>query len=108
MPSPSYKISSKSTNRFKSCTHLRSLNFRHFDMVEATRLNSMESRTFSVSSSAYKISSKSTNRFKRFKGFLYTHLRSLNVLHFGMAEAMRLKNVASWSPSMASPAYKIS
>jgi hypothetical protein len=33
-------------------------------MVEATGLNSMESRSSSMSSSSYKISSKSTNRFK--------------------------------------------
>jgi 5-methylcytosine-specific restriction endonuclease McrA len=32
------KISSKSTNRFKSCTHLRSFNGYHFGMPEATRL----------------------------------------------------------------------
>jgi hypothetical protein len=35
MPSPPYNISSKSTNWFKSCTHLRSLNVHHFGMVEA-------------------------------------------------------------------------
>jgi hypothetical protein len=30
------KTSSKSTKRFKSCTHLRSLNIRHFGMIEVT------------------------------------------------------------------------
>jgi hypothetical protein len=38
MSSSPCKISSKSTNRFKSCAHLRSLNVRHFWMAEATRL----------------------------------------------------------------------
>jgi hypothetical protein len=37
---------------------------------------------------SYTISSKSTNLIKVFR---YTHLRSLNVHHFGMAEAKRLK-----------------
>jgi hypothetical protein len=39
MPSPTYKISSKSTNQFKSCAHLRSLNVCHFGMAEGTTLN---------------------------------------------------------------------
>jgi hypothetical protein len=33
-----YRIVYKSTSRFKSCMHLRSLNVRHFEMVEATGL----------------------------------------------------------------------
>jgi hypothetical protein len=45
---------------------------------------------------------------KAIKGFLYTYLRSLNVHHYGMAEAMILKNVALKSALMASPAYQIS
>jgi hypothetical protein len=61
-----------------------------------------------MSSLPYKISSKSTTRFKSYLGFLYTHLRSLNIRHFGMAEATGLKNVAARSFSMASPAYQIS
>jgi hypothetical protein len=40
------------------------------------------------------------------KGFLCTHLTSLNVCHFGMAEATRLNNVALRSSSMTSHAYK--
>jgi hypothetical protein len=84
IPSPQYKISYKYTNRFKWFTHLRSLYARHFVMVEATALNSMESKWSSMSSPPYNISSKSVH-----KGFLWTHLRSLNVLHFGMAEAMK-------------------
>jgi hypothetical protein len=38
MASSLYKISSKSSNRFNICTHLRSLNVCHFGMVEATGL----------------------------------------------------------------------
>jgi hypothetical protein len=60
-------------------------------MVEATGFNTMETKSSSMSSPPYKISSKSTKRLKRFKVFPYTHLRSLNVRHFGMAEAIRLK-----------------
>jgi hypothetical protein len=52
-----YNISSKSTKLCKGCIVLRSLKVRHFEMVEATGLNSM-------SSCPYKISSKSTDWFK--------------------------------------------
>jgi hypothetical protein len=83
--SPPYKISSISTNQFKSCTHHRILNVRHFGMVEGTGLNSKESRSCSMSSSPYKISSKSMNRIKS-----STYLRSLKVRHFGMVEATGL------------------
>jgi hypothetical protein len=41
---PPYKISSKSNNQFKICTHVSSLNVRHFGMVEATGLIAMQSR----------------------------------------------------------------
>jgi hypothetical protein len=47
-----------------NCTLLRSLNVRHSQMVEAAGINSMESRSSSMSSSPYKISSKSTNHYK--------------------------------------------
>jgi hypothetical protein len=60
-------------------------------MVEATALNNMQSRSSSMLSPPNKISSKSTNRFKSNKGFLCTHLGSLNDRHFGIAEATRLK-----------------
>jgi hypothetical protein len=63
-----HKISSKSTNQFKSCTHLRCLNVRHLAMVEATGLSSMESKSSSMSSPPYKISSKSTNWIKSYLG----------------------------------------
>jgi hypothetical protein len=73
-------------------------------MVEATGFSSIESRSSSMSSRPYNISSKSTKLFKSY----CTHLRSLNVRHFGMAKATRLKNVTSRSPWMAVPAYQIS
>jgi hypothetical protein len=41
-------------------------NVRHFEMVEATGFNSMESRSFSMPSPPYKISSKTTERFKSY------------------------------------------
>jgi hypothetical protein len=59
-----YTITSKSTNQFKRCTYLRSLNVNQYEIVEATRLKNMASKSFSVSSPPYKISSKSTNQFK--------------------------------------------
>jgi hypothetical protein len=68
MPWPPYKISSKPTNQLKSCTLLRSLIARHFETVEATALNNMGQRSFSMSSPPHKISSTSTNRFKIYKG----------------------------------------
>jgi hypothetical protein len=45
---------------------------------------------------------------KVIKVFLYTHLRSLNICHFGMAEAARFENVASRSSLVAAPVYHIS
>jgi hypothetical protein len=93
-----YKSSSKSTSQFKSCTHLRSLNVRHFEIIGATGLNSMESRSCSMSSLPYKISSKSTSQFKS-----CTHLRSLNVRHFEIVEATGLNSMESRSSSMLSP-----
>jgi hypothetical protein len=56
-----------------------------------------------MSSPSYKISSKSTYHLK-----ICTHLRSLNVCHFGMVEAKGLKKVASRSSSFSSPPYNIS
>jgi hypothetical protein len=44
-----------------------------------------------MSSPPSKISSNPPNGSKVINLFLYTHLRSLNVRHFGMAEATRLK-----------------
>jgi hypothetical protein len=77
-------------------------------MVVATGFNRMELRSPSKSSPPYKISSKSTKDSKVIKMFLHTHLESLNVRHFRMAEATRLKNVMSRSSWMAAPAYQIS
>jgi hypothetical protein len=53
--------------------------------------------------SPHKVPSKSTNRFKSL-----SHNRSLNVRHYGIVEAARLKNVASRSSSTALPAYQMS
>jgi hypothetical protein len=39
-------------------------------------------------------------------GGFFTSTSDLNVCHFGMVEATGLKNVASRSPSMASPSYQ--
>jgi hypothetical protein len=91
VPSPPYKISSKSTNLFKICTYLGSLNVRHFGKVEATVLNGMESMSSSMSSSHTRVHPNPPIGSKVIKGFLCTHLKSLNVRHFGMAEGMRLK-----------------
>jgi hypothetical protein len=60
-------------------------------MAEAIGLKNMEPSLLSMSSISYKISSKFTNRFKVIKGFLCTHIRSLNVCYFGMVEATGLK-----------------
>jgi hypothetical protein len=43
IPLKQYRISSKSTNQFKRCTHLRSLNVRHYEVVEASGLKDMAS-----------------------------------------------------------------
>jgi hypothetical protein len=93
MPSHPYKTSSKSTYRFKSCDHVSSSNVRHFEMVEASGLNSSSNsqdhlQCHHVHTKFHRnppIGSKVT------KVFLFTHLRSLNVPHFRMAEATRLK-----------------
>jgi hypothetical protein len=108
MPSPPYKMSSKSTNRFKSCIHLRSLNIRHFGMVEATAMNSRSRCYLQCHQFLRRFHPNPPIDSKVITGFLYTHLRSLNVRHFGMAEDTRFKNMSSRSSSMASPAYKMS
>jgi hypothetical protein len=46
------------------CTLLRSLNARHFGMIEDTGLGNMTSRSSSMASPPYKRSSNSVNRFK--------------------------------------------
>jgi hypothetical protein len=65
MPSPQYKFLYLSTNRFKRCTHYRSLNVRHYGIVETARVKIVESRSPSMISPPHKISSKFTSRFKR-------------------------------------------
>jgi hypothetical protein len=86
---------SKFTDRFKSSTHLISLNVRHFGMVEATGLIICSRGNIQCHHPPppYNISSNYTNRFKS-----CAHLRWLNVRHFGMAEATRLKDATSRSP----------
>jgi hypothetical protein len=77
-------------------------------MVEATGLPSTESRSLQCHYLHTKFHPNPPIGSKIIKGYLYAHLRNLEVRHFGMAEAMKLKNVTSRSPSMASPAYNIS
>jgi hypothetical protein len=43
MALPAHEISSKSTNWLKSCTHLSSLNVRHYGIVEDMILKNMAS-----------------------------------------------------------------
>jgi hypothetical protein len=93
MPSPPYKISSKSTNRFKSCTNLRSLNVHHFGMLQATALNSTKLKSSSMSSPPYKTSSKSTTWFRSYSGVSSHPPQKLNVLHIGRDEATILKKM---------------
>jgi hypothetical protein len=96
MLSPPYKISSKSS-QFKSCTHLRSLNVGHFGMVEAMALNIWSWGHLQCHHLHTRFHPNPLIGSKVIKGFLCTHLRSLNVRHFGMAAATRLKNLASGS-----------
>jgi hypothetical protein len=60
MSSLPYKISSKSTYRFKGikrhiCTHLRNLNVRNFGMAETTRLKNVMWWSSSMASPASKL-----------------------------------------------------
>jgi hypothetical protein len=97
MPSPTNKISSKSTSRFKSCARLKNLNVHHFEVVEATGFSGMESKSSSTHHLHTKFHPNPPNGSKVIKVFLYTYLRSLNIRQFGMAEDTRLK-VTSRSP----------
>jgi hypothetical protein len=108
VPSPPYKILSKSTNHFHSCTHLRSLNVRHFGVVEAMALKVWSRGHLQCHHLLTRFHPNLPIGSEVIKEFLCIHLRSLNARHFGMAEATRLKNVASRSSSMESPAYQIS
>jgi hypothetical protein len=56
-------------------------------MVEATALNGKESRSSSMSSAHTRFHPNPPIGSKVIKGFLRTHLTSLNVRHFGMAGA---------------------
>jgi hypothetical protein len=77
-------------------------------MVEATALNSMESRSSSMSSPPFHPNPPVGSKVIKGGFFFCIHLRSLNIRHFGVAEATRLKNVVLRSSSMASLAYQIS
>jgi hypothetical protein len=61
-----YKISWSHVDWCKFCIHLRSLNVRHFGMVEGTGLKSTASRSPSMAWPPYWISQKSTNWFKSY------------------------------------------
>jgi hypothetical protein len=63
-----------------------------FGIVEATGLNSMESR-LGCHHLQTEFHPNPPNGSKVIEVFLYTHLRSLNFRCFGMAEALKLKNV---------------
>jgi hypothetical protein len=92
MPSPPYKISSRSTNRFKILTYryLRSLNVRHLGMVKAMTLKIRSQGHLQCHHLLARFHSNPPVGSKVIKEFLYTHLRSLNVRHFGVNEATRL------------------
>jgi hypothetical protein len=80
MPSPPYKISFKSTNRFAI---LKWLKLQDLVVWNQGRLQCHHLHK--------KFHPNPPNGSKVIKVFLYTHLRSLNVRNFGMAEATRLK-----------------
>jgi hypothetical protein len=60
-------------------------------MVEATAFNNMQSKSPSMSSYPSRFHPNPPIGSNFINGFLFTHLRSLNVLHFGMAEVTNLK-----------------
>jgi hypothetical protein len=102
LASSSCKISSKSTHRFESSTHLRSLNVRHFGMVEAMRLNSV----------VYVI----LNAITTIQNFVQNpqSVQNLRVPQkfkrppFRNSSSYEIKNVISRRPWMAAPDYQIS
>jgi hypothetical protein len=71
--------------------HLRSLNVRHFEVVEATGLNSTEWGHLQCHHLHTKFLPNPPTSTNVIKVFLCTHLRSLNARHFGMAKATGLK-----------------
>jgi hypothetical protein len=73
------------------CTHLKSLNVRHFGMADATRLKIWRRCHLQWHHQPTKFHENPPIGSKVIKGFLCTHLKSLNVRHFGMADATRLK-----------------
>jgi hypothetical protein len=102
MPSPPYNISSKSINRIKSCTHLRSLIVRHFEMVQGTGLNSVVH------------SPRNIQWYYPIQNFIQIHQSvqklhtRLKVCHFRMVESTRFNSMQPMSSSSSSLAYKVS
>jgi hypothetical protein len=93
MPSPPCKISSKSTNRFKSCAYHRNLNVRHFEMLKLRELIEWNKSRPQCHHLHIQFHQNSPHGSKVITVFLYSRLRSLNVHHCGMAEATRLKKL---------------
>jgi hypothetical protein len=78
MASPPYKISSNSTSRFKSYTHLRSLNIRRVGVIDdAFNVITSIQNVIQVHQSVEKLNP----------------LQKLNVRHFGIIEATGLCSV---------------
>jgi hypothetical protein len=63
-----YRISWSHVDWCKFCIQIRSLNVRHFGMVEGTGLKITESRSTSMAWPPYQIPYKSTNWFKSYWG----------------------------------------
>jgi hypothetical protein len=108
MPSPPYKISSKSNNRFKSCPHLRNLNVPHFETVEATGFNTIESMSLLMSSPPCEMSSKSTKRFKSYYGVSLHPRQKFKRPPSWNCWSYEIKNMMSRLPWMTVPACQIS
>jgi hypothetical protein len=97
MPLSQHRISSKATNRFIRCTHLRSLNVHHYGIVEANEIKVYDIEVaFNVITSIQNLIQIQESVQK------LHHLRTLNVRHFGMVEATALNSMESRSSSMSS------
>jgi hypothetical protein len=93
----------------KSCTHPRNLNVNHYGIVEAMRLKNMGSRSLLVLSLRTKFHTNPRIGSKVIKGFVSLYPpQKLKRSPFWNDWSYEIKNVASKSSSMASPAYLIS
>jgi hypothetical protein len=81
------QISSKSTNRFNVCTHLRSLNVHHLEMAEELR----DWTAWSQGHLQYHLSIQNSNETNESVQKLQ-HLRYLNVSHFEVINATSIQN----------------